>query len=124
MNLSPRWVGVLGDAGIDAVHWSALGALNAADSEICDFARHHDFVILTQDLDFSAILSVTSRGKPSVVQIRADDLSPDQIGPKVIMALHRMSVELANGAILTVDPLRTRLRLLPLPERSGFAGGI
>jgi len=29
MNLSPRWVGVLADAGIEAAHWSLLGAKNA-----------------------------------------------------------------------------------------------
>jgi predicted nuclease of predicted toxin-antitoxin system len=34
MNLSPRWVDVLADAGIEAIHWSALGAYNAPDSEI------------------------------------------------------------------------------------------
>lgn len=26
MNLSPRWVAVLVGAGVDAVHWSAVGA--------------------------------------------------------------------------------------------------
>lgn len=29
MNLSPRWVGVLNNAGIEAAHWSTLGANNA-----------------------------------------------------------------------------------------------
>ncbi len=32
MNLSPRWSNVLATAGIDAVHWSTLGANNAPDS--------------------------------------------------------------------------------------------
>jgi predicted nuclease of predicted toxin-antitoxin system len=34
MNLSPRWVTLLADASIEAVHWSAIGAANAPDSEI------------------------------------------------------------------------------------------
>jgi predicted nuclease of predicted toxin-antitoxin system len=29
MNLSPRWVSLLADAGIEAAHWSMLGATNA-----------------------------------------------------------------------------------------------
>ncbi|MCW5599101.1 hypothetical protein C8R30_1526 [Nitrosomonas nitrosa] len=29
MNLSPRWVDVLANAGFEAAHWSALGAYNA-----------------------------------------------------------------------------------------------
>ena len=114
MNLSPRWVGVLADAGIEAAHWSMLGANNAPDSEIMAFAAMHDYVVLTLDLDFSAILAATHGEKPSVVQIRAEDVSPDVIGKLVIAALRQMASDLQEGALLTVDPSRTRLRLLPL----------
>ena len=34
MNLSPRWVGMLTGAGLQAVHWSTVGASNASDLEI------------------------------------------------------------------------------------------
>jgi predicted nuclease of predicted toxin-antitoxin system len=114
MNLSPRWIKVLFDAGIEAVHWSTLGAINAPDSEIMAHARANDYVVLTHDLDFGAILAVTHGEKPSVVQIRAEDVSPDVIGRQVIAALRQMASELKEGALLTVDPNRTRLRLLPL----------
>lgn len=76
MNLSPRWVGVLAAADIEAAHWSTLGANNAPDVFIMAYARTHDFVVLTHDLDFGAILAATHGEKPSVVQIRADDVSP------------------------------------------------
>lgn len=66
---------------------------------------------------FSAILAATRGDKPSVVQIRAEDLNPDVIGKPVINALKQMASELEEGALLTVDPNRTRLRLLPLPSR-------
>lgn len=114
MNLSPRWIAVLGDAGIDAAHWSLLGAKNAPDSEIMAYARANDYVVLTHDLDFSAILAATHGEKPSVVQVRAEDVSPDAISKQVIAALQQMATELADGALLTIDPSRTRLRLLPL----------
>jgi len=39
MNLSPRWVEVLGAAGVEAAHWSTLGAANASDFVIMAFAR-------------------------------------------------------------------------------------
>ncbi|HAA02330.1 MAG TPA: hypothetical protein DCE18_03035 [Syntrophobacteraceae bacterium] len=32
MNLSPRWVSILTDAGFQAAHWSTIGASNAPDS--------------------------------------------------------------------------------------------
>ena len=117
MNLSPRWVNLLTDAGIDATHWSTLGATNAPDVEIVAFARTNGYVVLTHDLDFGAILAATQGDKPSVVQIRSEDVSPNVIGTSVIDALRQMSAELDEGALLTIDPSRTRLRLLPLRPR-------
>jgi predicted nuclease of predicted toxin-antitoxin system len=114
MNLSPRWVNLLTGAGIEATHWSALGAANASDTIIMDFARANDYVVLTHDLDFSAILAATHGDKPSVVQIRSEDISPTVIGQQVIDALRQMASELEKGALLTIDSKRTRLRLLPL----------
>lgn len=117
MNLSPRWVMVLGDTGIEAAHWSTLGAKNAPDSEIMAYAKVNDYVVLTHDLDFGAILAATHGEKPSVVQIRAEDVSPDVIGTQVVAALRQMASELEEGALLTVDPNRTRVRVLPLQSR-------
>ena len=117
MNLSPRWAGLLVDADIEATHWSTLGAKSAPDSEIMAYAKANDYVVLTHDLDFSAILAATHGEKPSVVQIRAEDVSPDVIGKQVIAALRQMESDLEGGALLTVDPNRTRLRLLPLQPR-------
>ena len=117
MNLSPLWVRLLSDAGVQAVHWSAVGPLNAPDSEIMAYALANDHVVLTHDLDFSAILAATHGEKPSVVQVRADDVSPGAIGPQVLAALRQMEVELHEGALLTVDPSRTRLRVLPLQSK-------
>lgn len=118
MNLSPRWVALLAAAGIEGVHWSTVGMVNAPDREIMAFARITDDVVLTHDLDFSAILAATHGDKPSVVPLRADDVSPDVIGKLVIDALGQMADELDEGALLTIDPKRTRLRLLPLLQRS------
>ena len=118
MNLSPRWLGVLFEAGIEAAHWSMLGAQNAPDSEIMAYARVNGYVVLTHDLDFSAILAATQGEKPSVVQIRAEDVSPDVIAKQVIAALRQMATELEDGALLTIEPNRTRLRVLPFQSKS------
>jgi hypothetical protein len=34
MNLSPRWLALLAGAGLEAVHWSTIGAMNATDAHI------------------------------------------------------------------------------------------
>jgi predicted nuclease of predicted toxin-antitoxin system len=117
MNLSPRRVSLLADAGIQAAHWSTIGEAKARDSEIMAYAKANDYVVLTHDLDFSAILAVTHGEKPSVVQIRSEDLNLDTIGAVVISALLQMAIELEEGALLTIDPNRVRLRILPLQPK-------
>lgn len=114
MNLSPHWADRLNAAALPAVHWSRVGRMDAPDIDIMAYAAQHDYVVLTHDLDFSAILAATQGTKPSVVQIRSDNLSPAAIGEPLIAALQQMTPELEAGALITVDPGRTRLHLLPL----------
>lgn len=90
MNLSPRGVDMLNELGLQAAHWPAVGRINAPDSEIMDYAAANDYIVLTHDLDFSAILAATHGEKPSVVQIRAEDVNPDRIGAQVAAALRQM----------------------------------
>jgi len=82
-----------------------------------DYTRQSDCVILTQDLDSGTILAVTHGSKPSVIQIRFEDVSPEAVASSVIAAIELMTAELARGALVTVDPRRTRLRYLPLTPR-------
>jgi predicted nuclease of predicted toxin-antitoxin system len=86
MNLSPRWVDLLSGAGFEAAHWSTVGEPDAPDVEILALAAANGFVVLTNDLDFSAILAATRGHKPSVVQVRSDNLSPSNIGPQEVVA--------------------------------------
>ncbi len=117
MNLSPGWAATLTGAGFPATHWSVLGRSNATDAEIMAFAATNEYVVLTHDLDFSGILAASRDHKPSVVQLRADNLSPGAIGPVVVAALRQMQSELATGALITIEPHRTRVTVLPLPTR-------
>jgi len=118
MNLSPRWQKYLTEAGLQAAHWSELGAGDASDLDIMAYAEAHDYVVLTHDLDLAAILAATHGKKPSVVQIRAEHLAPDLIGSHIVSALRQLAVELDYGALVTVEPKRTRMRVLPLREQS------
>jgi len=114
MNLSPRWINTLAEAGFEAAHWSTVGASTAPDSEIMAYAKLQAYVVLTHDLDFGTILAATQGEKLSVVQIRAEDVRPVSIGKQVVNALRQMATELERGALLTIDTGRTHLRLLPL----------
>ena len=116
MNLPPRWVDMLAKAGIEAEHWSAIGRPDATDREIMAYAVVNGQYVLTLDLDFGSILAATQGNKPSVVQIRANGVDIAEIGESVAAALWQMQSELAAGALLTIDPKRTRIRLLPLRQ--------
>jgi len=114
MNMSPQWVNVLTDKGIPVTHWSSVGSLDASDADILNFAKEKDFVILTHDLDFGAILFVTKGQKPSVVQLRVNDVYPEIDSDYLVAALNCAKTELENGALLIIDTKKTRMRILPL----------
>ena len=114
MNLSPRWVEVFMAAGLDATHWSAIGDPRATDRSIMEWARSNGFIVFTHDLDFGAILAATQASGPSVIQIRAENVLPEDAGDAVITAIRRFQDGLEQGALISVDPVRSRARILPL----------
>jgi len=113
MNLSPTWVPVLRSAGWETSHWSAIGAATAPDAHIMAWARENGYTVITNDLDFSAILAATRAAGPSVVQIRGQDLAPDVLGQTLVAVLHSHAQVLEAGAILTLDLRTVRVRTLP-----------
>jgi len=114
MNLSPAWVKFLSEEGYQSVHWSAIGSGAETDSELMRWAAENGHVVLTADLDFGAILAASKRRQPSIVQIRSDLLAPHAIGHAVILALRQARQNLVEGALISVDAARARLRILPL----------
>jgi predicted nuclease of predicted toxin-antitoxin system len=112
--LSPAWIGYLAEAGFESIHWSTVGAPDAADAGLMQWAAAHEYLVLTADLDFGAILAATQDLRPSVVQVRSDVLTPDAIGAAVVSALRQTKQELLGGALVSVDAGRARLRILPL----------
>ena len=115
MNLTPRWVQHLIDAGHDATHWSGAGPRSAKDCEICDYARQHGYVLLTNDLDFPQILAHTKESAPSVILLRGEPLVPEVRGSALLHAIDSCQTEIRQGAIVTLDwSDRPRARVLPL----------
>jgi len=99
------------------------------------YAAEHGYTVLTNDLDFGTILAATQGEKPSVVQIRSDNLDPDVIGTHYQCASQSFQNPLycsglSNPSRLLMqpeaDPLRvTATRESPEPRlgsrRIGFA---
>jgi predicted nuclease of predicted toxin-antitoxin system len=118
MNLSPSWVEVLAKAGIEAEHWSVVGDGRASDREIFEWASRSGFVIFTHDLDFGRLLALTGSAGPSVVLLRTLRILPAETAGTIVKVLRQHESDLERGAILVVDPEGSRVRLLPLRERS------
>ena len=116
MNLPPAWVALLVQSGFEAVHWAQVGPKNAWDAELMKWAAERGYIILTADLDFGAILAATHRNRPSIVQLRSDILTPRAIGKSVIAALRQLQQGLTDGALVSIDAGRARIRILPFKD--------
>ncbi|HPA20776.1 MAG TPA: DUF5615 family PIN-like protein [Verrucomicrobiae bacterium] len=114
MNLAPAWVGVLADAGHEARHWGAVGAHDASDATIIAWAKANGHVVFTHDLDYGALLHATGAVSPSVIQIRGEEVRPATMAATVVTALETAAEDLAKGALVTIDPRKMRVAVLPL----------
>ena len=114
MNLSAEWISELGKHGWSAVHWSTVGNPSADDSEIMAWADANGYVVFTHDLDFGTMLALTHAAGPSVLQLRGQDVLPEDVGSFVIAALRHHEASLEAGALVVVDVKKHRVRLLPL----------
>lgn len=114
MNLSPDWVLLLTKAGYQALHWIQVGNPKAKDSEIMSWAVNHDYIVFTHDLDFGTLLAVTQANRPSVIQVRTQNVFPDEIGQLILNALKQFESELKTGALVTINQSKTRANILPL----------
>lgn len=114
VNLSPDWVSFFQDRGIDAVHWISIGEPSAADRQIMEWARKNNCIVFTHDLDFGALHAMTQSTGPSVIQVRCQDVMPAAIGESVVRVLGEHQELLEAGAIVSVDELASRVRILPI----------
>ena len=95
-------------------HWHTA---NAPDREILGWAKAQGHVLFTHDLDIGAILAATSADAPSVIQIRTQDVTPDQAKNLLLSALRRFVKDLDQGVLISIDEEKSRVRLLPLKNR-------
>jgi predicted nuclease of predicted toxin-antitoxin system len=114
MNLSKDWVPYLTARGHEVTHWKDIGAQAAEDSEIMEWCAKEGAVILTGDLDFSALHAARGTDKPSVVQLRTKDKLPQAQGPFANRALAVAVRYISRGAIVTIKGKRMRITRLPI----------
>jgi predicted nuclease of predicted toxin-antitoxin system len=114
LHISPITVEILRAEGWDVVWvWEELSPF-APDPEILDFARGEGRAILTQDLDFSTLLALSGRNRPSLVTLRLSDSQPQIVARKILGAQSELEQKLTEGYAITIEDHAIRFRKLPI----------
>jgi predicted nuclease of predicted toxin-antitoxin system len=82
--------------------------------EILQRGRQEERVVVTLDADFHALLAFSKALSPSVIRIRIEGLTGPMAANVIREAVLRGKEDLENGALVTVQPGRIRIRRLPL----------
>jgi len=114
MPLSPELAAWLRDQGHDAVHATELGLHRAPDSQIMSLAKQDARTVVTADLDYPQLLSLSRAVEPSVVLFRDGNWSETEIVARMADVLITLSEEDIAQSIVVVERERIRRRRLPL----------
>ena len=114
MNISPITVEKLRGLGWNIIRVSEIMDRGSKDVKILDYAKEHNKVLITQDLDFSALLVAKRYEKPSVISLRFDNAEPNFIADRMVEIVKEFEKELEEGIVLSVDETSARYRNLPI----------
>ncbi len=105
---------LLSEAGIDTMHVANIGLSAADDTDILQRARNDERIVVTLDADFHTLLALSAAATPSVIRIRIERLRAQVLANLLLRVVGEFAEDLKQGAIMTVEPSRVRLRHLPL----------
>jgi len=92
-NLSPRLVRRLADLYPNSTHVTVVGLDRSLDKEVWNYARQHDYLIVTKDVDFSEF-SLLQGFPPKVIWIRRGNCSTRDI--EIILRENFNSIKAMN----------------------------
>ncbi|MBI2265288.1 MAG: DUF5615 family PIN-like protein [Armatimonadetes bacterium] len=114
MNISPQTVQTLQQNGWDTIRVSQVLPVNAPDREILDYARSEGRVVVTQDLDFSALLALGGHSTPSLITLRLLSSDPQTVSGKLLEVFSDLETSIADGCAVTIEDTAVRVRRLPI----------
>jgi predicted nuclease of predicted toxin-antitoxin system len=115
MHISPRTVAWLRSQGHDVLRVDEVLTPSASDRAIVAEAIRDERVVLTHDLDFTAIVATSGKARPSVISLRLSTARIDQVNQRLGEVLPVVEQAAAQGALITVEDALVRTRNLPLP---------
>ena len=114
IHISPLTVAEIRAVGYEIHRVSDLISASASDSKIIELAILERAAIITQDLDFSAIVARSGLNKPSIVSLRVSDAKPHRISTILKIVLPQIEPDLEDGAIVSIEETEYRVRKLPI----------
>lgn len=114
LNVSPLTVEALVREGWDVVRVSSRMPARSPDREILDLARREGRGIVTQDLDFSALLALSGFDRPSLVTLRLSDTAPETVTRRLLETASLLEQVLPEGSAVTIEDEAVRVRRLPI----------
>lgn len=105
---------LLREAGIDAIHVGEIGFATATDAAILQKALEEKRVVVTLDADFHTLLALSAATAPSVIRIRMEGLRGEATADLLQTVTQYAKDDLQQGAVVTVQGNRLRIRRLPL----------
>ena len=114
MGVSSSTVEWLKSSGFEAKHLREEGLQKLPDKDIFSKAQKEGRVILTFDLDFGEIAALAGTMLPSVIIFRLQDQTPRNVNRLLKQILDNTKEELKQGAIISANEQRFRVRRLPI----------
>ena len=114
MNISPLTVEQLRKLRSSIERVPEVMKKESRDKEVLSYARRHNKILITHDLDFSMLLAIGGHRKPSVINLRLENAKPDFVTIRIIDVVSMMEKELEEGAVISVDETSARYRNLPI----------
>jgi predicted nuclease of predicted toxin-antitoxin system len=114
VHISPKTVADLQKQGYEIMRSSEFLPANAPDINILEFARTENWVVLTQDLDFSMLVALSRYSQPSLITLRLSSAKPDTVTQKLLDVLPQIEEALQEGSAITIQDESIRIRKLPV----------
>ncbi len=114
VHISPKTVADLQKQGYEIMRSSEFLPANAPDINILEFARTQNWVVLTQDLDFSMLVALSRYSQPSLITLRLSSAKPDIVTQKLLDVLPQIEEALQEGSAITIQDESIRIRKLPV----------
>lgn len=114
MGIAGSTMNWLKSKGHDAKHLRDEGLQRLPDGDIFTKAENEGRIILTFDLGFGDIAAAAGTTLPSIIIFRLLDQTPANVNRRLEVVLREAATNLSQGAIVSVDEIRYRIRRLPI----------